>query len=415
MDAVGDYLLLGLRLGRLVDGFVDSWFGDPALARQVDAEPAPVPARLAADARDLSAKLADSDLAPERGRFLAAQVRALARTARRLAGENVPFRAEVEDYFEVRIEPRDPDRYAAVHDRIAELLPGPGPVGDRLAAFAERDRIPPGKLTAAAEAISAQLRALVAARFGLPDGESVRYEAVTDRPWNAFNRYHGDFRSTISLNQDAVHGTSALPHLVTHEAYPGHHTEHGIKEARLVRGRGHPEQAIALVNTPQCLMAEGIGELALDAALGPGWGPWTAGVLRDVGLRLDGEFAEQLLGLTRQLLPARQDALILLHDRGADPEDVARFLRRTMLVDERRAGHMVRFLLDPLWRAYTVTYIEGARLVRAWLAARAPGQPAADRYARLLTEPLLPSTLLDELADGSPAPQPPVRTTPPSA
>ena len=55
-----------------------------------------------------------------------------------------------------------------------------------------------------------------------------------------------------------------LPNLLAHEGYPGHHTEHCRKEQLLV-GAGHDEQSIFLVNTPQCLMAEGLADHALAA------------------------------------------------------------------------------------------------------------------------------------------------------
>ncbi|GAA2711076.1 DUF885 domain-containing protein [Micromonospora olivasterospora] len=392
---IRDYLLLGLRLGRLVDGFVDCWFGDERLWRQVQDEPTPEPARLARDASRLRAALAGAELAEDRRRFLTAQARALECSARRLAGTDIGFHAEVEAYFDVEIALTDTDRYAAGHDEIAALLPGPGDLRARLAAFHERDRIPAGRLGDAVRAVSGRLRAVARDRFLLPERESVEYEVVGDRPWNAFNRYQGGFHSLVTLNADAGHGMSALPHLATHEVYPGHHTEHCVKEAGLVRAGGQAEQTIALVNTPQCLLAEGMAEVALHVALGAGWGPWTQGVLAEVGLRLDGELVERLLPHTTTLLAARQDAAIMLHDRGADPEEVVAYLRRWMLVGEERARHMVRFLTDPLWRAYTVTYIEGSRLVRSWLAGA--GDPAA-RYRRLLAEPLLPSQLRAEAA-----------------
>ena len=34
-DLVGEYLLLGLRFDRLIEGFVDAYTGDPALRRTV--------------------------------------------------------------------------------------------------------------------------------------------------------------------------------------------------------------------------------------------------------------------------------------------------------------------------------------------------------------------------------------------
>ncbi len=76
---------------------------------------------------------------------------------------------------------------------------------------------------------------------------------------------------------------SHLPHLIAHESYPGHHTEHCRKEAGLVAS-GQAEQTLFLVNTPQCLMAEGLADLALDAIVGPGWGKWAQDIYADLGL-----------------------------------------------------------------------------------------------------------------------------------
>ena len=54
---------------------------------------------------------------------------------------------------------------------------------------------------------------------------------------------------------------------------------------------------------------------------------------------------------------------------------------------------MLRFLSSPLWRAYTSTYVEGYRLLRAWLDDRPGGVSLSERFGRLLDEPLIPSAL----------------------
>ncbi|MFI9011884.1 DUF885 domain-containing protein [Actinosynnema sp. NPDC053489] len=397
-----EYLLLGLRLDRLSPGLVDSFTGDRALRRAVDVEPRPHPVALAERARLLRRELPGADLAPERKRFLDAHLVAVETTARRLAGVRVAFVDEVEAYFQVRVHPGHPDTYRRAHADLAELLPGPGTLAERLADHRARDEVPRRRLEGTVHALSSALRDRVRQRFELPPEELVRYEIVTDKPWSGFNHYLGGFRSRVAVNADLGHRMSTLPHLVAHESYPGHHTEHCRKEVGLVGRRGHAEQALFLINTPQCLMAEGMAELGLHAAVGPGWGRWTEEVVADLGLRVDGELAERVEGALAGLLTVRQDAALMLHDRRAHPDDVVDFLCRWLLVPERRARHMLRFLSDPLWRAYTTTYVEGVRLVRAWLDLRAPTDTVSDRYLRLLDEPLVPAALAEEVAAGVP-------------
>ncbi len=398
MDVVREYLLLGLRFDRLVEGFVDAFTGDPALRRQVDNEPQPDPAVLGRRAAELRAELPHTGLAQPRARFLAVHLSALECSGRVLAGQQMGFVAEVAAYFDVDITPGDPEVYRRAHAEIDRLLPGADPLADRLAAHRRRDEIAPQRLEPAVEALSSALRDRVRARFGLPAQETVHYEVVTDKPWSGFNYYLGDFCSRVAINADLEHRMANLAHLVAHESYPGHHTEHCRKEAGLVRRDHHEEQTIFLVNTPQCLMAEGLADLGLQAAVGAGWGPWAAEILDDLGLRMDGELAERLATATAGLLGVQQDAALMLHDQRADPADVLAYLQRWLLVPEPRARQMLRFLTDPLWRAYTTTYVEGYRLLRTWLADRPPSQPLGQRYLRLLDEPLIPSGIRAELA-----------------
>jgi hypothetical protein len=83
----------------------------------------------------------------------------------------------------------------------------------------------------------------------------------------------------------------------------------------------------------------------------------------------------------------------MLHDEHRDADEVAAFLRRWLLVNDTRARQMLRFLSSPLWRAYTSTYVEGYRLLRRWLDDRPAGVSVAERFGRLLDDPLIPSAL----------------------
>src|SRR5918998_3439061 len=352
-DLVREYLTLGLRFDRLVEGFVDAYTGDPALRRLVDNEPRPDPATLARRARELRVELSVAGLVESRACFLDAHLAALECSGHVLAGQQVGFVAEVQAYFDVLIEPGDPDVYRQAHAEIDRLLPGAGPLAQRLAEYRARDEIPPQRLEHAVHALSSALRDRVRSSVGLPAQETVHYEVVTDKPWSGFNYYLGDFRSRVAINADLGHRMANLPHLVAHESYPGHHTEHCRKEAGLVRTQRQDEQTIFLVNTPQCLMAEGMADLGLRVAVGPGWGPWAAEILGDLGLRLDGELAERLEAAAAGLLGVRQDAALMLHDQGADPADVLAYLQQWLLITERRAEQRPRVLLQPLLGDYT--------------------------------------------------------------
>ncbi len=392
--AIREYLLIGLRFDRVEEGYVDSFTGDPALRAVVGAEPAPDPADLARQAQRLLDELPGVEgLEPQRADYLAAHLRALACAGRKFAGEDVGFVREVHDYFDVDIVKGDPDTYREAHRKLDDALGGTGPLPERMQAYRTGEEIPPERLEECIHAFSSALRDRVRVDFPLPDSETIDYEIVTDKPWSGFNYYEGDYRSTVAVNADLKQQMSGLPRLVAHESYPGHHTEHCRKEAGLVAREGQTEQTIFLVNTPQCLMAEGLADLALYAAIGPEWGAWATEIYADLGLRFDGERAVAISQASAELADVRQDAALMLHDEHRDVDEVVAFLQRWQLTSDARARQSLRFLSSPLWRAYTSTYVEGYRLLRAWLDARPAEVSLTERFGRLLDEPLVPSAL----------------------
>jgi hypothetical protein len=397
LDLPLEYVRLGLRFDRLEAGFVDAYTGDPRIRAQVAAETAPTPRLLRDQARGLLRELDAADLPADRIDYLRGQLAGLECTARKMNGEPVGFVEEVRSYFQVDVVLGDESVYAAAHAELDVLLPGSGSLTERYAAHRRREECPPDRLEVAVHALSSALRDRVRGQYGLPEVETVHYEVVTDQPWSGFNYYEGDYRSRVAINADLPHRLGHLPHLVAHEAYPGHHTEHCRKERGLVERAARTEHTVFLVNTPECLMAEGLADLGVQASIGNGWGPWAAEILGDLGLRFDGHLAERVSAAAAPLNRVRQDAAILLHDRGADTADVVAYLQRWSLVSAERAAQQIRFLTHPLWRAYISTYVEGFDLLSRWLAARPADQPVADRFVRLLDEPLTPRSVAAEL------------------
>ncbi|HZT17163.1 MAG TPA: hypothetical protein VFA19_14590 [Gaiellaceae bacterium] len=365
------YLLLGLRLGRHVDGIVDSYYGPAELKEQADREEPVPPEVLAAEGDALLAELDDG--------WLRDLVRGAATYAHVLAGEPIPYADEVEACFGVRPRRIDPEVYAETHARLEELLPGEGPLGERRQAWREQNRVPEDKLLPVLRDVLADLRARTQDLFGLPDGEEIELDAVDDEPWWAFNYYQGGLRSRVVVNVDVPTTFDDVLELAAHEGYPGHHTERSTKEVELVRRRGALEETLNLVPTPQSLVAEGIAETAVEV-LGDDAREAFVEILRVHGIEYDVEHALAVREALRPIRGVGLDAALLLHEDGASVDEVVDFVVRNGATTEERARHNVRFALDPTWRAYAVCYSAGGELARAYHR----NDPA--RFARLLRE-----------------------------
>ncbi|MEY2461208.1 MAG: hypothetical protein QOG30_3038, partial [Acidimicrobiaceae bacterium] len=218
--------------------------------------------------------------------------------------------------------------------------------------------------------------------------ETIVYEVVTDKPWSGFNYYEGGLRSRVAVNVDLPVLSTSLGHLVAHEAYPGHHTEHTRKEVGLVRRRGHLEETIFLVGTPQCLLAEGLADLGIEVIVPERRPEMIASHLQPLGIRYDAEIASAVAEAGELLGNAvRGNVALLLHVDGASEDDAVAYAERWGLLPRNRAQKVVQFQTDPTWRAYIFCYIDGLRLCRRFVN----GDPA--RFERLITEALLPDDL----------------------
>lgn len=377
------YLELGLRLGRHVDGLVDAYYGPPELKEQVDAEGPVEPAQLVADGETLSAGLDDG--------WLRDQVRGCTTYARVLAGTEMSYADEVEGCYGVRPVLTPESVYEEVHAELDELLPGGGSLYERRQAWKERHLVDGTVAVPVLQDLIPVLRDHTLAVVELPEGEGLTLEAVDSEPWWAFNYYLGDLRSRVVLNVDVPTTAVDLIHLAAHEVYPGHHTEHAVKEQLLIRERGAIEEAIQLVPTPQAVLSEGIAETGMEIVLDEDGRAAAYGVLRRHGLEVDPDLAEQIAKTLEGLRTVGVDAALQIHDGGASREEAQAYIERWNLAPPEQAAHSISFVTDPTWRAYTITYSAGRDLCRAYVN----GDPA--RFRTLLTEHVRVGDLLATL------------------
>ena len=395
-DVVERYLTLGLSLGRHVDGLVDSYYGPAELADAVNAAPPVDPAELAAQADALAADVSSaSGLDAQRRGWLSDQIHGLGAYARVLAGESLSYADEVEQCYGVRPQLGSEAAYSAAHEQLEDLLPGDGPLHGRYDAYRREHALEPGQMVPALRALIAVLRTRTETLVALPDGEQLVVEEVHDEPWWAFNYYLGDLRSRVVVNSDQQTTAADLVTLAAHEAFPGHHTDRVVKEQLLVREQGYLEESIQLVPTPQSLVGEGIAELGLEIVMDDELERELDATLTAHGL--DGDLARgfAIRAARQPIQSVGLDAALMIHEHGLSTEEARAHYERWAMASPERSERAVRFVTDPTWRAYAVTYSAGEDLCSRYVA----GDPA--RFRTLLTEQVRVGDLLAALGLGA--------------
>ena len=385
------YVRLAHGIDAHMPGFIDGYGGPPQWA---DTEVRPLP-ELLAQAEHLADQVACEPDA-ERQRFLKVQVRAM-QTMLRLLGDGLPggeqlsYEDEVRGLYDIAPLHTPESRFEAAHAALESVLPGSGGLGARLDLLRGRVAVPQSDILRVAAPILQELRARTARLLPLPDGEDFSIELVRDKPWGGYNWPLGNFRSRIDINTDLPVLLTALPDLMAHEGYPGHHTEHALKELHLSRQKGWQEHSVQLINAPECVVSEGIAMNALRAVMDTGeLGDWLTGDLCQLA-GLDAGDVAAMLAAGRALddlegVPG--NAALLLHQEGRHEAEVLDYLQTYGLSSPERARQQLKFIGNTNFRAYIFTYSVGGQLVRDAV------QRGAVTFAQLLTRPLTPGELV---------------------
>jgi hypothetical protein len=395
-------VLLGLRLDQHLPGLVDGYFGPADLKAQVDMEQLRSPARLREDAAGLRERLRTEVTDAGRAAWLDAQLVALETQAAALAAQPLPYLEHVARCFGFAPRRRPDAEFTAAAVTIDELLPGDEPLTDRLARWDDRFVVALDRLPGVVDWLVARFRERSAELFGLPDGEDLRVSLVKGQPWAAYNWYDGDRRSRIDINTDLPARTWDLVDTVAHETYPGHHLEHASKEASLVDGAGRVEASLLLLNTPECLITEGLANVGLRFVAPPEERTdLLIELYQRAGLPIAADPAASrdaadrtvaLAGARTRLAAVRGNAAILRHADARSHDDVLDYLCELGRTTSDVAAKRLEFIEHPLWRTYVFVYADGEELVDAWLdAVPAPERPG--RFGRLLHEALTPAEL----------------------
>jgi hypothetical protein len=386
------FVELALSIDQHFPGYVDAYYG-PRETLQAIEQRGEVPfkelERIASDLVDSISQ--DSSLNPGRKEFLTGEVGAMQTTLRILQGEAPGFIEEVQSLYGLTPSWTNEKIFEATHKKLDELLPGSGPLVDRFQSFREQLMISAETAAPIIKRLADDVQSRTRQRLILPADESCEYKFVKDKPWGAYNWYLGNYRSRIEINLDNPIRVYTLPHFITHEAYPGHHTEHSVKEQKYYRELGLLEYCILLSNTPAAVISEGIAECALELIFSPEeLVDIYQQILEETGLsNFNGRLIYEFVHIaSRPLRKVGDNELLLLHDKGASDDEVIAYGRRYGLSTEKEETKYLQFAKDPLWRSYGFNYSLGYELISKLLSST----ENKDRmFTRLLQESMTPA------------------------
>lgn len=398
-DIADAYVRLVLDVGQHDPDIVDAYHGPPEWRAEAAADTVPLET-LHGRADILLARLAeelpgDDAMVGLRWAYLRQQITAVRTRVAMLRGTTFPFDAESELLYGATAPSLPAEHFAEVLRELDALLPGEGPVAERVEQFQAGFAIPAGRLDTVFQAAIAECRARTVRHIALPPDERFTIAYVTDKPWSGYHWYQGEYTSRIEVNTELPVFIDRALDLACHEGYPGHHVYNVLLERALVRGRGWREFSVYPLFSPQSLIAEGSANYGIDLAFP---GDERTAFERDVLFPLAGldpAEAERYAGvrtLVSRAAYAGNEAARGYLDGTMTYEEANDWLVRYALMSPERVAQRIRFI--ERYRSYVINYNLGRDLVAQYVEAA--GESAEARWARfaeLLGSPRLAAGL----------------------
>ena len=400
------YVKLVLAVGQHDSDYVDAFYGPPEWRKEAEARKQPLP-EIRREAEALIAALGtqrpaasgtDAELLRLRHVYLTRQLQSMVARIDLLTGKKMTFDEESKALYDAVAPTHDESHFQGILDQLSAVLPGEGPLVDRLDRFKQGFVIRPDRLAPVFDAAIAECRRRTGEHIALPPGESFTVEYVTGKPWSAYNWYKGGYHSLIQVNTELPIFIDRAIDLACHEGYPGHHVYNALLEQHLVKERGWPELSIYALFSPQSLIAEGTANFGIEVAfpgaervafeqkaLFPAAGLDPAGAVRYY----------QVQELVQKLSYAGNEAARRYLDGKIDREQAVDWLMRYSLTARDRSEQRVRFI--ERYRSYVINYNLGQDLVKEYVEKHGGTADHPDRRWRVFTDlissPRLPSGL----------------------
>jgi len=392
-DFAKEYILLGLRINKHIDGYVEHYYGPPKLKKIVDLEELSSPNMLLNNWKKLKTKLQKQDFEKMRYRFLDSTLTAIKTIIRKLNGESIPYLEQVKNYFNLEPVLYDDNFFYGLTNKAEDLYKGKGTLSERIKRIATQRTLSLDRLTDLCMKAIQLAKARTKEVFPklLPDNEKIEISEVENQSWHMYCWYKGNYASKIEINTSTYHYWTNLLFYACHESYPGHHTERAVRERLLYCKKGYFESSILLIYSPEMVISEGIGVTAESVIFSPTESIRSL-IDRIYSIPINEASIETLTGQSEIRRGFRRFESNLAYHKYVnkwDDKKLIDYAKSFKVIPYKSIKTLLKFITDKLWAPYIMAY-QGERLITEKYGIR----PSPKDFRRLLTEQTLPSDLI---------------------
>ncbi|MGF7059926.1 hypothetical protein [Brassicibacter mesophilus] len=397
-----EYILLALRIDKLFkksgDHFIDAYIGPDELSEIVVKENYKSIGNLMKSASRLIQALPKQNFENQRYEFLEKQVQAMEMTLRILNKEKISFNKQVEQCLDIELKWVPEEYFKQGIELYKQGLPGKGDIFNRFDNWNKRNIYSfknRNEKMIIINSVIDEIRKRTKKVVDLPVEEKVILKMISNKKFGAATWYLGNYSSLMQINEDIPLNVFNLLPVISHELYPGHHTEFCMKEMEYSHAIDYTEHQIAILISPRLVISEGIGEIAFDIIFEPeDAARWMQeNIYKRLDIKTDDVNLACLIkaARTNSLDQIYGNAAILLND-GCSEEQVKKYMKEYTLQSDEVLYRVITNLKESVFkRIYSLSYFNGKNIIKNLLSKQ---EKQYEYFEQLLIEHVYPSLLI---------------------
>ncbi len=372
-----DYVLLALRIDRLFNKegtyYIDSYIGPESLKTKVEKEELFTAKNLIKDTKRLKNKIDNIKFENSRKKFIKKHLLAFQTILEILNNDNISFKKQVKNILDLDLVWTDEKVFEEGLKLFKDGLPGSGDLNQRYNEWLQRNTYffdDNQKMLSLINELIKVVRDYSKNIVNIPN-DDVIVELVSNKNYGASTRYIGNLKSKLKINKDIPFNFFQAIPLIAHELYPGHHTEFLMKEKYLVHDKGYFENQVFLLNSPQLVVSEGIGEIAFDMIISNDYflSYLVNDIYRKYKIKINDVNLKSLLQASRiNSIDQIANNAVMMFEDGRSEDEIKKYVGKYTLQPDFMLEHLLSNIKSSQFKKiYSITYYQGKKLVQDYI------------------------------------------------